>query len=307
MTTFKEQYAELLSLTKNYLQQEYSSSQRIFSEQETYAYFKAYALQKKQPAAQPPILKPQKNAPAPICAPNPTIPLRAPKPLPESPPVPAPTPSKPLPDPLVQKNPPSPPLAPETKIVESEKVHKDKEFTLDVPPLPSPADFSDLRKIIQEKIPHVHARLINTLPSDSEAKVLGKLWTQEKQIPQVLILSFDEVPKHQTFLANICKALEVYGVKTQVDNAHKLERSNGWQALLESKEMRLVLASSAGFYHLDELQKHYREGNKQGRHFLGDRPLLLLSDISFYLKEPSLKPSLWAAIKEILATNPRVS
>jgi hypothetical protein len=183
-----------------------------------------------------------------------------------------------------------------------EQIHKNKDFVLEASQSSTSTNFSEICQIIQEKLPHLHSRLIHTIPDDSEAKVLANLWTQEKQIPQVLILSFDEVPKHQAFLANICKALEVNGIKTQVTHAKKLESDNRWQALLEAKEMKLVLASSAGFYHLGELQKYYREGNRQGRHYLGDKSLLLLSDISFYLKEPALKPSLWAAIKELLAT-----
>ena len=302
MTSLQQRYTELLALTKSYLQQEYSPTDRILSEPETFSYFKTYALQRQNtktqqsaPSAPTPINAVQKIAvPASVRPPIANLPKPA---------------ANPIVPPRENIEVPKSDKSDFNKAVTSPRTPNQENtsaqspitgaFKLESPaPLPQ-TDFSALRTIINEKLPHV--RLLDQLPDDTEAKKLANIWTQEKKIPQVLILSFDEAPKHQAFLANIAKALEVHGIDTQVASAAKLERENEWQKLFHSIELKLVVAGSSGFYNLPELQKHYREGTKQGRHYLGDRLLLLLSDISYYLKEPTLKPSLWSALKELLA------
>lgn len=312
MTSLQQRYTELLALTKTYLQQEHSLTDRILSESDTYSYFKNYALQSQK-------AKSQQNSPSPAIvantAPKMASPAHARTPITD---LPQPTtiqaakahenievrtdksdfnktvtvPLSPAP---TNKTPPKP----EKTENSSEQTSVTGFFKLEFPSALPQTDFSDLRTIIQQKLPNV--RLLDQLPDDTEAKKMASIWSQEKKIPQVLILSFDDVPKHQAFLSNIAKALEIHGIDAKVANAAKLERENEWQKLLQSKELKLVIAGSSGFYNLPELQKNYREGTKQGRHHLGDRLLLLLSDISYYLKEPTLKPSLWGALKELLA------
>lgn len=331
MSTTQERYFELLAFTKLYIQQEHAPTDRILSESETYTYFRNYALQNQnknkaksqghaQAHTQPPV-------PSPI-QPKPTTPSQTqlkPQSAAQTPQNAAhhkPSPNTPqninhlenisgsqLSDRTTEPQMSVKVIARATDTQRSSPAEKTTEFqenstkqlfSLEIPAAPKPLDFTVLRKIIHEKLPHMH--LIEQAPDDAEAKRLAKIWDQEKQISKVIILSFDETPKHQAFLANIRIALEVIGISAQVTNAIKFERDNAWENLLQSKELKLVVASSSGFYNLPELQKKYREGTKQGRHFLGDRALLLLSDISFYLKEPALKPSLWSALKELMAS-----
>lgn len=310
-SNIQQSYAELLALTKSYLQQEHSLTDRILSEPETYAYFKAYALQRQNAKTQPRTASSQ--APQTPVATIPKIPSPAPTPVR--------TPVTELPKPPIPPAPPLPHNIEAPKLPDKADLNKTAiapttqkqenpadqpppvpgAFKLEVPAALPQTDFAVLRTIVTEKLPHV--RLLDRLPDDTEAKRLANAWTQEKKIPQVMILSFDEPPKQQAFLANIAKALEAHGIDAQVATATKLERENEWQKLLQSKELKLVVAGSSGFHSLPQLQKHYREGAKQGRHYLGDRLLLLLSDISYYLKEPALKPSLWAALKALLTNN----
>lgn len=309
MTSIQQSYAELLALTKSYLQQEHSLTDRILSEPDTYAYFKAYALQRQNAKTQPRIpaqAAPTAVVPAPRIAPPAPTPVKAPVAdlaKPPAPPVAPPPQNIEVP----QSNKPdfnkatTAPHTPKQENTADQPAPTPGAFKLEVPAALPQADFSALRTIVNEKLPHV--RLLDKLPDDTEAKKLANAWTQEKKIPQVMILSFDEPPKQQAFLVNIAKALEAHGIDAQVATATKLERENEWQKLLQSKELKLMVAGSSGFHSLPQLQKHYREGTKQGRHYLGDRLLLLLSDISYYLKEPALKPSLWAALKALLANN----
>jgi hypothetical protein len=311
MMSLKEQYSELLALTKNYLLQEYAVTDRILAESDTYSHFRTYALQQQEmkktentvpvrPVSPSAIQQPSMSS----LKPNPNIHLKKPEMGP------APTQTTPLAsialspirDPKVVQETPLPSNQEKKGVKNAVEHGPSKAFVLAPPASIQKTDFTELRKTVQEKFPHLH--LLDTLPDDAEAKKLANGWAQQKPAPQILILSFDETAKHLAFLENITKALAIYGLNVQIANAVKLERENEWTTRLKSQELKLVIASSTGFYNLSELQKHYREGAKQGRHYLNDRPLLLLSDLGFYLKEPSLKASLWAALKEFLVSIP---
>jgi len=60
------------------------------------------------------------------------------------------------------------------------------------------------------------------------------------------------------------------------------------------------MTSDYGIYSLSELMKHYKEDNRHNKRFLNKVPLLLLPDVSVYLKEPLLKLSLWRSLCETL-------
>lgn len=291
----QKRYFELLALTKQYLLQEFLINDKIFTEAETYSYFKTHVLQnKKQPdhskiekikpilektVVSPPLIAKVENKESEKFCESNLIKV-------------IPNPPTPKPKNEIRNHPV--PRAEEEAIS-----HRSLIFKLDPPTTLPTTDFTELRKIIHEKLPKV--QFFDQLPDDSEAKQLANSWAKEKQAAQVLILSFDEPPKHQLFLSNIAKALQLFGLHAVVANAIKMERHQEWLKMLQSKELKLVIASSSSFFNLPELQKHYREEAKQARHYLGEHLLLLLSDIGFYFKEPALKPSLWKALKELLA------
>lgn len=288
--TLQERYSELLAQMKLYLTQEYGLTARIFSEPESYTYFKTYALAQ-QKAKNKPLEKVQTvvaDKPAPVKAatscdtPNVDTIKPASVKAAASHRIPNEDPDKPAPVKAA--------ATPATPI-----------FTLENPSPVQLVDYADLRKILVEKLPHIP--LLDHVPDDMEARNLANLWAQKRKSPQILLLSFDKTAKHQAFLDNIAKALEVHGFTAHVTNAMKLEYNNEWEEVLKSKELKLVVASSSGFYNLPCLQNFYREGTKQGHYYLGDSLLLLLSDISFYLKEPGLKSSLWRAVKELIKTS----
>lgn len=296
MISARDQYLDLLILTKQYLLQEHSLTDRLISDPETYTHFRSYAEQKQEIKTSSTTSSQAAVTPQPPlshCIPKQITTATVKAPIPEAKTAPEP--------PSIQKNRVQ---ASGNKIEvqpsKSSGVNENGPFKLEPPTELQPANFTDIRKIIQEKFPHV--RLLDQVPDDMEAQKLAKIWRLEKKIPQVILLSFDEVPKHLSFLTHIAKALEAHGVSAEVKNAIKLEQEAQWEKLLTSDKLKLVVSSSSGFYHLAGLQKHYKEGTKQGRHYLGDRLLLLLSDISFYFKEPALKSSLWKALKEFLAT-----
>ena len=306
MTSSQKLYTELLSLTKLFLTQEYLPSDKIFSEPETFTFFKTFAEKRQEGKnlhVNKPSPAPQPSVPKPTVIRNPAPPLlqkqdtQIKQAVPQNLKISLP-PQKPIPDKTENRV----PLEKAAKIQKNSAPSENEEkpfFTLETPSPLKIQEFTELRKIITEKLPHL--RLVDLIPDDAEAKLLASLWTQEKKKTQAVILAFDDISKHLAFLGNIVKALEVFGITAQIADAHKIERNQGWEDLLQSKELKLVIASSSGFHHLKGLQKHYKEGAKQEPHFLGGHALMLLSDISFYFKEPALKISLWIALKKILS------
>lgn len=297
--SIQDRYRELLSLAQLYLLQEYSLSDRILAESASYHYFRDYVAKRQgnktpvSPAAPQPAPPPPKQSLAP--------PIPLPQPPTPKPPVAAPVaPSQESQSNVaimaVPKRPPLP-APPPVPLSEAKKPPKEKTaFALEVSPKPDPMSFDELRKLAAERLPGL--AIVDNVPDDSEARRLARAWDQKTEIPHVLILSFDEAPKPRAFLNNLAKALHVHGVDAQVIRAAKIEQDQAWEGFLQSDQLKLVIASSYGIDALPNLAKHYREAAKQARHFLGDVPLLLLSDVAFYLREPTLKPSLWSAIMQ---------
>lgn len=288
MTVLQEAYRELLALTQIFLLEEYSLQERIPADQTTYEDFKRYALK-------------NKAAPAPIA--KETIISRQPVEVIRSPAaVNTPSPQQPIEQagspPVVIQEPTPLPATSKSK----EDVAKEEKSTsfFELEPLKAsePLDLSDFRSIIKEKFPQ--QPYIEAIPSDSDAKRINSAWELEKMAPEVMVLFFQETPKHRAFLNNLCRAIQSLGIHAALSSAAKCEQELSWDSLLKSKNLRLVIASDYAIYTLPELMKHYKEAPKKGRQQLGSVPLFLLSDLSFYLKEPSLKPSLWKALKEIL-------
>lgn len=300
MMSIQERCQELIALTKQYLLQEYALTDRILSEPDTYLYFLSYAQQqqrvkqgeqKKQsptptPALSPPTRTLAPSIPIPILAPIPTVVYPAARGDPVHPVISSPAPS-PAPAPAST----SPPLSPSPPT-------SSKPFQLDSPPPIHSIHFGELRKIIQEKLPKV--QLVDHLPDDGDAKKRARQWECPKQAAQVLLLSCHETPKQAAILVNIEKALAIYGIHVQMIDGLKLEQSSRWEDIFCASELKLIIISDASFHRLSGLKKYYKEDAKNGRHYLKDRSLVLLSDVSSYLKEPWLKSALWSTLSQLL-------
>lgn len=284
MNPVKERYAELVALTKQFLLQEHALTDRIYDSEETFEYFRRTAQQqpkpevKVAPVTSPPPPAPQLQPAAQSYTANPVRPPLAPIPAP--------------PKPIAEK-------VPVVPVVESEPPAKNapKEKTgITIEPLPplKPLDLSEVRKIMAERLPNIP--LIDTIPDDSEAR----LKTATHHLPNVILLSFDDLPAHVDFLTKVAAAIQGIGSSAEVRNAATMEKEIGWNTVLNSPDLRFIIASGDGIYSIESLQKVHREVQKEGRHYLGDCPLLMLPDIGCYLQDPSLKRSLWTAIKDQL-------
>lgn len=173
---------------------------------------------------------------------------------------------------------------------------KEKKTLLQLEPLtsPPPAQDIEMSRTIGEILPGYITK--KPLPSDLSAKDRILAWKEENIISPVIILAFSAHEKQLEFLKNLAKAISICLAPAKLLSAQKIEEEQKWDALLASSKLKLIIGSDYGMYSQPLLMKHYREQTKAGKHALGKVPLLLLSDISLYLKEPKLKSLLWRAI-----------
>ncbi|MBA3814926.1 MAG: hypothetical protein H0X29_00070 [Parachlamydiaceae bacterium] len=303
--TFQDQYIELLKLTRVYLQQEYNMNDRLLADGETYTYFREFVAQKaalnssrsKSSLSSPPI-------PPPIPLPSPIAPVITP--LAAIPPIHAP-PKKELPLEKLKNEEPAikPALVdnissfnPEPGSKAESNVKTRSIFVRELPSALETVDLSDLRKIMAEKVSSV--RFSDAIPSDNEAKKKASDWEQD-QLSQVIILIFNESPRHMFFLENLRFALEVQGWSARIAKGTEVEKSKGWGSLFASNALHLIVATSGDIEASVELKKLYRETSHSAQYTLGGVPLLLLADPAIYIAEPNLKPVLWKSLKELLA------
>lgn len=279
MTAFREKFAEILTLTHFYLFQEHQLKDVVFSNPETFQHFKKWkSAQKKQPIIPPPAQPPpmaRRIAPA-----APQI-SRPPLPLP----------------PAIQEK-KAEPLRPEEKRKEAPKSTA-TELTLELPPIPTVDTCENMYALFKETFPS--KTIVTEIPDDAESIQKSTLWKYQKEPSPITILAFNEKPNHEAFLRNLSKAIEHVNPAVDVRTALTIEASNEWEVFLKSKSLKLIIASDIGMQACPNLMKFYRETQKHAYHYLDRIPLFLLSDISFYLKEPKLKQPLWQALREILS------
>lgn len=278
-----DQYAEIIALTRLHLQQDFTLGERIPTDTATYEFYKQYALQKK--AAPPQQPAPQHFASASTRTPAPAYlapntPTKA-QPAPQQPMTsiaPLQT-TKPTAAPAKEKAAPAHSKAPSNHI-ELEPLRNAVE-----------TDLNDIHAIIVERFPK--QVILSDIPSDATARSINNAWTQETQIPDILVLSFGEPHLHHAFLQNLSNAISIRIAPSALIVAEKLSQEKDWDAVLKTKNLKFVIAAGNGLQATPDLQKHYKEAQKLAKHYLGQVPLYMLSDIGNYLKNPSLKVSLW--------------
>lgn len=301
----KIQYRELIALTELYLLENYSTKDRVFTDPKTFNFFKNESDQRKtrtqQTSQQAPTLRggavqassiPVNSSP--VRPPTTDLPPAAKSTLP-----PLPTqPSSGVHE-MSKKLPLSDALNGTVVDKQQGKTDKKKSELFELDPILEVAatDLSEMRKIVTEKLPM--QPILDDVPSDQEAKKINSAWQTEVFIPAVVILSCNEVSKQKAFLNNIVCAIQHNLAPAALFSAQKFEL-DGWNTLLQAKELRLIIASDYAIHALPGLMKHYREVQKQGKFYLDKVPLCLLSDVSLYFKEPHLKLPLWKAICDML-------
>jgi hypothetical protein len=210
-------------------------------------------------------------------------PLTLEKPIPPSPfpppikPLKNPEPTSPLPPPPVKKEAASP-------------------ISLHPPLPPSSSGSSRIEKILKGIDPTLP--LYSCPPSDEKAKRIKGSWKEKSLIPEIPILFHG--PYFRPFLHNLAKAISLYFSPSKVVDLTLFEKEKKWEIFLASPQLKFILCPDALLFSSSQLLTFYRENPGQQTRFLGDIPLLLLPDLSFYYKDPYLKRSLWNVICQAL-------
>ncbi len=292
----KKLYSELVSLTQLYLLREHASTERCKIDPLSFSTLKSAA--KKNPTS-PYDANPPVN----------TLSLRhVPQPLPQKIDTPAELASTPLivekKEEIIVKQPtpvldtpvvlPATPLPKKTIVAQSDK----KAFTLE--PLVTQAVEVDLsyKSFFKEHFPHY--TLAETIPNDHLAIKIKNNWANKHQILSVVILSFDERKESIEFLKNISKAVSLCLTPACIISGVQFEKEKKWDELLKTPQLRLIITCDYELYLQKNLMQFYHQPDGNTSHLLGEVPLLLLSELSLYLKRPELKRLLWNAICNIL-------
>lgn len=294
MTPEQQEYRDLLSLTQSYILAEYKGKHRVITDPNTYAFFKQYQpkqQQKPQPPIQQQQIRPQ-NVPPPIQI-KPQPPPTPPQPKQQVEAPPQQKPSTPV------QNTTQPSAAPkqvEPKVQENSSTR----FKLKLEPVDevNEVDLASVKREIEKLFPHI--QILTDTPDDAQAKKVGQQWKQSTTVPEVVILAFYETPDQQVFLQNVAAAISQRLASCVIYSAPAIEKKKAWNRLLEMKNLRLIITTDYGMYSLQGLMQYYRESPEKAQRYLGGIPLLLLTDIALYLKQPSLKPALWQALCTML-------
>lgn len=285
-----QKYRQLLSLTQSYLLEEYTSKDWIATDQASFLFFQKYH----------PFHEPKKGSSAPVEP----LQMAQHRPAPISRPAPIPPPAQPL-APIKQERPslPPPPLSVPASAAAAPPPPtpappKKTSFTLEPLSAPEKLDFEKTEKTFRELFPHLP--LIAGIPEDTEAKKIGNRWKKELFEPEIVILSFNEPLPSKTFLKNLAQAVHLHLGQAAIYPAHVIEQKNKWEDLFASKKLKLILTTDLGMYSLPKLMGFYKESPNKSVRYLGDIPVLLMTDPALYFKQPTLKFSLWRALTSLL-------
>lgn len=303
MKNVKQCFNELVSLTQLFLLRENSLKDKQTVSPDTWAFFK-----KRASTGTPAQQSAPKNGFTPTAAPSSST-------LPPRPPLPRQQATSHSPAPLppadlmksrsqVELSAPIAPTRPAaaspqqstTPPTQSSTTEKGAGKRIALQPLDAPPvrDQGEFWKLFHAKFPSTPTS--ETIPCDAVARKIKNSWLAEQTIPPIIILSFNDEEKHLTFLKNIAKAISVRIAPARVLSADKLEKERQWEEILAVPDLKLIIANDYGLYLHPELMRHYQEKPQQGKHYLKNVPLLLLSDPTLYLQEPQLKLLLWRAI-----------
>lgn len=298
-------YAELIASLRQHIAEVYPPASWLGCEAENFTYFKNSALQakagKKAPVAHPPAAKPASDKPLLVPADADINPVKVAV--------------NQVDRDLSNHKPPSleevEPLASQetsttAKVIGTsqkptpktpEAAFKRTALTLEKISAPVGEEFGDLQKLWREKFPHL--ALIETIPPDDGAKEIALQWQVLSQIPEVVVLSFNETVREKCFLKNLTLAVQHNLAPACIIPIAALEGGNGWQSLLHAPSLKLLIANHGGLSTLPRFAKQFLE-EPGGKNYWGKIPLHLLADLSLYMTEPHLKVTLWRNLCQLL-------
>lgn len=184
-----------------------------------------------------------------------------------------------------------------------------------IPPVPKPAEVKQESHVDTIPVPKNEKKedelfktfqqfsamtLKETIPDDAIAKDVATRWKNPQKTAEVVLLAFAQNSTEMNFLTNLAKAIDARLKSTLVIDALKIEKDRSWDRWITSEGLKWIIAPAKALEELPLLKSHLREKPATSERFLGKIPLLLLPALSSYLKNPSLKKSLWQSLCQTL-------
>ncbi len=163
---------------------------------------------------------------------------------------------------------------------------------------PSEVIDPEMQKLIKKALPEM--ALKTEIPPDHEARKRSNLWKEPQLTAQVLVLTLKESDAALQLLQNMTKAIH-----SHLAPAHliEIEKENGWEMILSSPQLKLILAPPLQEWKSLSLARFYKETPASKTCFLGETPVILMQQAAAYLKNPELKKDLWKTLSTLLSTS----
>lgn len=161
------------------------------------------------------------------------------------------------------------------------------------PKAPPPPIEDPLHSLLQRIAPQV--KLSTEVPSDREAKRIANAWKQQALAAPVSLLYFGKNGKEGDFLRQVAKAIQDRWMPAQVIEDPTLD----WEFFLKAPQLKWLIAADPL---PQELKCFYRENITSGAKFLGDIPLISISQPALYLQNPLEKRALWNTLTSLLSS-----
>lgn len=155
-------------------------------------------------------------------------------------------------------------------------------------------DTASMKAVFGKIFPNIP--LVFSIPSDLEAKKIASSWKTKNKTAPISIITFGEPKEQKQLLQQIAKAINVHFGSCKLVEAETIEKEKQWLTFLESTDLKWIIICDHSLWQLSNLMSFFKENPAQNSKMLGNTPLFLLSDLSLYLKDPSLKRSLWKAL-----------
>lgn len=157
----------------------------------------------------------------------------------------------------------------------------------------SPLDVKEFASIIKAQAPNYPIR--DDVPDDAVAKVIKDQWKTRHQMPAVVILSFDEKEEAFELLKNITEAITARLAPARVLPGFRIDKENKWEPLLNSPELRLIIANGQSVKSIPGLMKFCEEIAGESLTKI-HRTTFISIDAGHCIKDPQQKRILWQSI-----------
>lgn len=177
-----------------------------------------------------------------------------------------------------------------------QKVLESKKVKMEERPQIIEDDFADIKKAVSGI--GVNITITDEILNDKTARQNSQKYKLKNISADLAVLAYRENENHYKFLEKIAIALNNYFYPAKVISAYVIEKENNWEMFLSENAFLLIISSERTIIELPNLRKHYRENLAAKEKYLNNIPVFLLPDIALYLKEPSLKISLFKTLRQ---------